>query len=112
MSDPNGRPPGWQQPPPPPGWQQQSPPSVNVNVQAPAIIVAPPSGPGFGVRAVWYIFIGWWLTGLVIGFAYFCALVIIGLPLAFYLFNRIPLFLTLRGRSKTYRATTLAVSLT
>jgi Domain of unknown function (DUF307). len=66
------------------------------------------AGPGFGVRAVWYIFIGWWLTGLVIGFAYFCALVIIGLPLAFYSFNRIPLFLTLRGRSKTYRVTTSA----
>jgi uncharacterized membrane protein YccF (DUF307 family) len=71
-------------------------------------VVAPPSGPGFGVRAVWYIFIGWWLTGLVIGLAYVFALTVIGLPVAFYLFNRIPVFLTLRGRTKTYRATTAA----
>jgi uncharacterized membrane protein YccF (DUF307 family) len=40
-----------------------------------------------------------------IGLAYFLAITIIGLPAAFYLFNRIPVFLTLRGRSKTYRTT-------
>lgn len=92
MSGPTGGTPNW-----------QTPPQPGVNV-----IVAPPSGPGFGVRAVWYIFIGWWLTGLVISLAYFCALTVIGLPVAFYLFNRIPVFLTLRGRSKTYQTTTSA----
>jgi uncharacterized membrane protein YccF (DUF307 family) len=81
---------------------------VNVNVSAPAIVVAPPSGPGLGIRVVWYIFIGWWLTAIVISIAYFCAIIIVGLPIAFYLFNRIPLFLTLRGRSKTYRTLTSA----
>ncbi len=86
----------------------QGQPVINVNVQAPAILIAPPSGPGIGVRVVWYLFIGWWLTGIMIGIAYFAALTIIGLPVAFYLFNRIPTFLTLRGRSKTYRATTTA----
>jgi uncharacterized membrane protein YccF (DUF307 family) len=44
----------------------------------------------------------------VISVAYLCAVFIITLPLAFYLFNRIPMFLTLRGRSKTYRTTTSA----
>ncbi len=95
--------------PPPQGYPQQAygygQPAFNVNVAAPAIVMAPPSGPGFGVRAVWFVFIGWWLTGFMIGLAYFLALTIIGLPVAFYLFNRIPIFLTLRGRTKTYRAT-------
>jgi uncharacterized membrane protein YccF (DUF307 family) len=86
----------------------QAQPTINVNVQAPAIVIAPPTGPGIGVRIVWYLFIGWWLTGLVITVAYIAAITIIGLPVAFYLFNRIPTFLTLRGRSKTYRATTTA----
>jgi uncharacterized membrane protein YccF (DUF307 family) len=114
MSDPTGNqsggqapPPGWQQPPPPPGWQGP-PPSVNVNVQAPVMVIAAPKGPGLLVRAIWFLFIGWWLTGLVIAVAYFCAVVIVGLPFAFYLFNRIPTVLTLRGRSRTYQATTSA----
>ena len=83
-------------------------PTINVNVQGPAIVIAPPSGPGFGVRVVWYVFIGWWLTGFVISVAYLAAITVIGLPVAFYLFNRIPTFLTLRGRTKTYSATTSA----
>jgi|BarGraNGADG00212_1021973.scaffolds.fasta_scaffold05736_6 uncharacterized membrane protein YccF (DUF307 family) len=106
MSDPSDNPPNWQSAPP--GWQAPPPPAVNVNAQTPTIVVAPSSGPGFGIRAVWFIFVGWWLTAIVIGVAYFLALTIIGLPFAFYLFNRIPIFLTLRGRTKTYQATTSA----
>jgi len=45
---------------------------------------------------------------LVIAIAYICAVTVIGLPFAFYLFNRIPTVLTLRGRSQTYQATTSA----
>jgi len=44
----------------------------------------------------------------VIVVAYALALSILGLPFAFYLFNRIPAFLTLRGRSKTYEVETMA----
>jgi len=124
MSNPTGNPPGqqpppppgWQQqPPPPPGWQQQpppgwqgQPPGVNVNVQAPVMVVSAPKGPGIGVRAIWFLFIGWWLAGLVIIVAYICAVTVIGLPFAFYLFNRIPTAMTLRGRSQNYEATTSA----
>jgi hypothetical protein len=38
--------------------------------------------------------------------AYVLALSILGLPFAFYLFNRIRAFLTLRGRSKTFQVET------
>jgi len=31
---------------------------------SPVIVVAPPKGPGIGIRAVWFLFIGWWLAGL------------------------------------------------
>jgi uncharacterized membrane protein YccF (DUF307 family) len=84
--------------------------NVNVNVQQaapmPIIIAAPTnSGPGFLVRTVWYLFIGCWLGGLAIGVAYTLALTVIGMPLAFAIFDKIPAILTLRGRSKTFAAT-------
>lgn len=59
-----------------------------------------PSGPGFLVRAIWFLFVGWWLSGIVVALAYALCLTIIGLPLAFWLFNRLPVALTLRPRSR------------
>ena len=58
-------------------------------------------GPNFFLRALWYIFIGWWLTGISLAVGYFAALTIIGLPLAFWIFNRTGTLLTLRPRSQT-----------
>ena len=81
---------------------------VNVNAQAPQMVIAPRQGPGFLARAVWFVLIGWWLTAIVIVIAYVLALSVLGLPFAFYLFNRIPAFLTLRSRSKTYQVETAA----
>jgi uncharacterized membrane protein YccF (DUF307 family) len=81
---------------------------VNLNAQAPQMVIAQRQGPGFLARAVWFVLIGWWLTAIVIVIAYVLALSILGLPFAFYLFNRIPAFLTLRGRSKTYQVETTA----
>ena len=75
----------------------------NVYAQTPQIVTVPRQGPGFLARAVWFVLIGWWLTAIMIVIAYVLALSILGLPFAFYLFNRIPAFLTLRGRSKTYQ---------
>ena len=63
-------------------------------------IVIQSGGPGFLVRAIWFIFIGWWLSGLAIAVGYFAALTIVGLPLAFYIFNRIPSITTLRPRTQ------------
>jgi uncharacterized membrane protein YccF (DUF307 family) len=60
------------------------------------------SGPGFLIRAVWFIFIGWWLSGLVTVLAYVLCVTIIGLPIGFALFNRLPAVLTLRPRSEHY----------
>jgi uncharacterized membrane protein YccF (DUF307 family) len=61
---------------------------------------APPNRwPGLLVRALWFIFIGWWLSAIAISVAYFLCLIIVGLPLGFMIFNRLPLILTLRPRS-------------
>jgi len=57
------------------------------------------TGPGFLVRAIWFVFIGWWLSAVSIGIAYFLCLIIIGLPLGFMIFNRLPAILTLRPRT-------------
>lgn len=51
------------------------------------------------------MFIGWWLSGLAIVLGWFLAVTIIGLPLAFMIFNRIPAIMKLRGRTVTYEAT-------
>jgi uncharacterized membrane protein YccF (DUF307 family) len=57
------------------------------------------AGPGCLVRALWFIFVGWWLSGIVVGLAYLACLTIIGLPIGFALFNRLPVVLTLRPRT-------------
>ena len=67
------------------------------------VIVQPQaSGPGFLVRAVWFVFIGWWLSAIANVLAYALCITIIGLPFGFALFNRLPAVLTLRPRSETY----------
>jgi len=88
---------------PTPAWQPQSPappPPVNVNVAGPTLVVQrQQTGPSILVRAVWFLFIGWWLRLIATGIAYLLCLTIVGLPLGFALFNRLPAVLTLRPRS-------------
>jgi len=58
-------------------------------------------GPHFLVRVLWYIFIGWWLTGISLAVGYLAGLTVIGLPLAFWIFNRTGTLLPLRPRTQT-----------
>jgi uncharacterized membrane protein YccF (DUF307 family) len=76
-------------PPPAPGPRPATPPAV-IEVK---------SGPGYLVRAVWFILVGWWLTAIVSAIAWFATVTIIGLPLGIWLINRIPTVLTLRPRT-------------
>lgn len=57
-------------------------------------------GPGFLIRAIYFVFIGWWLGffWLNLGFA-LCAL-IITLPLGLLMLNRLPQVITLRQSSE------------
>jgi uncharacterized membrane protein YccF (DUF307 family) len=62
---------------------------------------APPStGPSLWIRAIWFIFIGWWLSAFAIGVAYFLVAIIVGIPLGFMIFNLLPMILTLRPRTE------------
>ena len=60
----------------------------------------------FLVRALWYIFVGWWLTGIALTIGYLAGLTIAGLPLAFWIFNRTGTLLTLRRRTEVERLET------
>jgi uncharacterized membrane protein YccF (DUF307 family) len=71
-----------------------------------AIVAINQPGPSFLVRALWYLFIGWWLAGFTILLGYVLALTIIGLPLALMIFNRLGTVLTLRPYKRTVYVTT------
>ena len=59
-------------------------------------------GPGLLVRFVWWLFIGWWASGIVVAIAWAALVTIIGIPLGIWLINRLPTVLTLRPRRRTW----------
>ncbi len=72
----------------------------------PGSVVELKTGPPILIRIVWYVFVGWWLTGILMAIAWFAAVIVVGLPLTFYLVNRIPTVLTLRPRREQYMMVT------
>lgn len=48
------------------------------------------------VRAVYFVLVGWWLTGLWISVAWFLNLTIVGLPVGIKMVNKVPKVLTLK----------------
>jgi uncharacterized membrane protein YccF (DUF307 family) len=75
-------------------------------------IVELKTGPSMLVRVVWYLLVGWWLTGFAMAIAWAAGVLIIGLPLSFYIINRIPTILTLRPRRERYTLVTGADGVT
>lgn len=75
-------------------------------------IVELKTGPSMLVRVVWYLLVGWWVTGLGMFLAWLAGITIIGLPISFYIVNRIPTMLTLRPRREQYQLVTGADGIT
>jgi uncharacterized membrane protein YccF (DUF307 family) len=49
----------------------------------------------FLVRAVYFLLVGWWLSALWMSLAWALSASVIGLPIAFWMFNRVPAIITL-----------------
>ena len=50
------------------------------------------------VRALYFLLVGWWLTGLWLGVAWFLVVTVILLPVGIKMINRVPFVLTLKRR--------------
>jgi uncharacterized membrane protein YccF (DUF307 family) len=65
----------------------------------PPVLVESKTGPDLFLRAIWFVFVGWWLSGIVAVLAWTAMITIIGLPLGIWLVNRLPTVITLRPRT-------------
>lgn len=72
----------------------------------PGSVIEFETGPSLLVRAIWYLLVGWWLAGFAMALAWVAAITIVGLPIAFYIINRVPTVLTLRPRRETFTLVT------
>lgn len=50
----------------------------------------------FLIRALYFVLIGWWLSALWMVVAYALCMTIIGLPIGFWMFDRVPALVTLK----------------
>lgn len=67
-----------------------------------ATVVVNKSGPNLLIRFLWWLLVGWWASGIVVGVAWVALVTIIGIPLGIWLINRLPTVLTLRPRTRTW----------
>ena len=58
--------------------------------------------PNLILRVIWFVLVGWWLTGILSVVAWALNATIIGLPLGLWIINRLPLAATLRPSNSRY----------
>ena len=64
-----------------------------LTLKEPRSLSAPETSRGqrsFVVRAAYFVFVGWWLSLIWANVAAFLAVTIVGLPVAYWMFNRLP----------------------
>lgn len=47
------------------------------------------------IRGLWFLFFGWWASGLWTGIAYVATVTIVGIPLAVWMYDRLPFVVSL-----------------
>lgn len=52
--------------------------------------------PSLIIRAIWFVAVGWWLTGFILSVAWAVSLTVVGLPIGVKLINKVPKALTLK----------------
>ncbi|MER3439036.1 MAG: hypothetical protein C4346_16415 [Chloroflexota bacterium] len=64
---------------------------------APTVVFSPQTRqPSFVVRAVWFVFVGWWLGALWLTVAWLISLLVITLPISIWMYNRTSGVITLQ----------------
>jgi len=72
---------------------------VDVRLNTDGSVSARSTGPrqyNFFLRALYFLFFGWWVSGFWIVFAYFFIFTILGLPVGLMMLNVLPTVMTLR----------------
>ena len=59
-------------------------------------VVSPVPQHNLLLRAIYFLLIGWWFSGLWLEVGYLFCLTLIGLPLGFWMFDRVPFVASLR----------------
>ncbi len=60
------------------------------------------TAPNLILRIIWFLLVGWWLTGVLSAAAWALNATIIGLPLGLWIINRLPFAATLRPIAPFY----------
>lgn len=72
----------------------------DVQAEQQVVAVRPPN---LLLRIIWFILIGWWLTGILSAAAWALNATIIGLPIGLWIINRLPFAATLRPIEPFYQ---------
>lgn len=70
------------------------------------------NGPGFLLRAIWFLLVGWWLGFFWLHIGYLLCVTIILLPFGIIMLNNLPTVLTLRSRNQVSTSTVNAAGMT
>jgi hypothetical protein len=90
----NPQPPSQLAPPspyaPPPSPVQPPPGPIPPPYQVPPPPAETQRGPGLLVRALWFLFVGWWASAFVMVVGYAFIGLILTIPLGLWMYNRVP----------------------
>jgi uncharacterized membrane protein YccF (DUF307 family) len=70
----------------------------------PVIVASQRGSPGCVITVLWFVFVGWWLSAIWITVAWFLMVLVVTMPLAFWMIDRLPRVATLREPTVEYHS--------